>query len=268
MFCPGCGKELGESDAFCRSCGRSLSENKPVPTESGPGNPVAAAAERPEEPPRRSGEATASLVLGLFSFIPVIGLLAVIFGHMARGSIRRSGGRLLGEGMAGVGLVLGYFGLAGWAIYGLTLVVHPFLPSTQRADNEQIAVESLKSINTAAIAYITTYNYGYPPNLAALGPPKTDDPSASVSEVIKRDGPNAAGLIDEMLAAGETSDYCFTYTPGKRDAHGSISTYTIHADPVTPGVSGDKYYFTDESDVIRFSISKEATADSWPIGDP
>lgn len=124
MFCPSCGKEVAETDAFCRFCGRSLSPDKPVSIESAQ-KPSAAmsAAARAEEPPRRSGEATASLILGLFSFVPVAGLLAVIFGHLAAASIRRSGGRLLGEGMAAVGLLLGYLSLGVWAIYGLTLLV-------------------------------------------------------------------------------------------------------------------------------------------------
>jgi hypothetical protein len=73
---------------------------------------------------RRSGEATASLILGLFSFVPVVGLLAVIFGHLARASIRRSGGRLLGEGMAAFGLALGYLSLGVWALIGLSTLFH------------------------------------------------------------------------------------------------------------------------------------------------
>jgi len=30
MFCPNCGKKVGESDSFCRFCGRSLSTDKPT----------------------------------------------------------------------------------------------------------------------------------------------------------------------------------------------------------------------------------------------
>lgn len=118
MFCPNCGKEVAEADPFCRWCGRSLSPG-PVqtPTGSVPAGP-------PGELVRRSGEATASLILGLFSFVPVVGLLAVIFGHLARASIRRSGGRLLGEGMAAFGLALGYLSLGVWALIGLSTLFH------------------------------------------------------------------------------------------------------------------------------------------------
>ncbi|MGH9377003.1 MAG: DUF4190 domain-containing protein [Terriglobia bacterium] len=266
MFCPTCGKEVSEGDAFCRSCGRPLSEDKSVSTEPVPGKEAASAVERPEQPPRRSGEATASLVLGLFSFIPVVGLLAVIFGHLAMASIRRSGGRMLGEGMAGIGLVLGYLGLAGWVIYGLTFLVHPFLPSTERAENEKIAVEDLATLNTAAVTYTSMYDHGYPPNLAALGPPETGDPNATSAEIVKAEGPNAAGLIDQDLALGAEDDYRFTYTAGAKNK-GRIDTYTIHADPVTPGVTGENHFFTDESEVIRFEVDEPADASSLPVAD-
>lgn len=51
-------------------------------------------------------------IIGIISCEAVAGLLAVIFGHLAKASIRRSEGRLVGRGMASVGLILGYLGLA------------------------------------------------------------------------------------------------------------------------------------------------------------
>jgi Domain of unknown function (DUF4190) len=222
------------------------------------------------EPPRRSGEATASLVLGLFSFVPVVGLLAVIFGHMAKASIRRSGGRLLGEGMAGVGLVFGYLGLGGWIIYAVSTMIHPFLPSTRMESNEQLVISSLRTLNTSVITYSTMYDHGYPTSLAALGPPAVR-PNASTDEIVHAESANAAGLIDEVLASGTEFGYRFTYTPGKKKTDRSIGDYieeyTIHADPITPGETGRKYFFTDDTQVIRVEIGKQAGADSLPIGD-
>lgn len=60
-----------------------------------------------------NGLAVASLVfglVGLFLFPVIAPLLAVIFGHLARGQIRNSGEG--GGGMAVAGLVLGYLALA------------------------------------------------------------------------------------------------------------------------------------------------------------
>jgi hypothetical protein len=266
MFCPSCCKEVGETDAFCRFCARSLSPDRPASTESAQKPSAAIGPEaKPEEPLRRSGEATASLILGLFSFIPMVGLLAVIFGHLARASIRRSGGRLLGEGMAAWGLFLGYLSLGVWLIYGLSILVHPLLPSTRRAENEKFAVLSLTTLNTAATTYAVTYNKGYPPSLAALGPPKTENPNASVDEIVKAESAQAAGFIDEVLASGKNWAYRFTYTAGKLDKEGRLNEYTVHADPITPGVTTEKHFFTDQSEVIRVEMGKEATRDSPPI---
>jgi len=111
----------------------------------------------------------------------------------------------------------------------------------------------------------------YPPSLAAFGPPKiAANPNADFEETLtaesKAASPQAAALIDEDLALGTKFGYRFTYTAGPK-GKGRINTYTIHADPVTPGVSWDNYHFIDESDVIRFAIGKEANADDLPIGE-
>jgi hypothetical protein len=212
---------------------------------------------------RRSGEATASLILGLLSFIPVVGLLAVIFGHLARASIRRSGGRLLGDGMAVFGLALGYLSLGVWALYGLSVLVHPFLPSTRMARDEHFAVMHLRTINTAVITYDSIYEHGFPPSLAALGPPRTANRNASVEEVLKAENAQAAGLIDEVLASGVSLGYRFTYIAGKPKKGGRIATYTVRADPVQPDEK--TRYFTDETGVIRQEVGKEADARSLPV---
>jgi hypothetical protein len=129
----------------------------------------------------------------------VVGLLAVIFGHLARATIRRSGGGLLGDGMAVFGLALGYLSLGAWIIYGLSLLVSQ--PSTwrpqQRAFDERSAIMLLRTINAAATTYDSTYNHGYPPSLAAMGPP---EPGMKESR-------EAAGLITETEASGTQFGY-------------------------------------------------------------
>jgi type II secretory pathway pseudopilin PulG len=176
--------------------------------------------------------------------------------------------------MAVFGLFLGYLGFGAWVIYGLSVLVQPSLPSTRRAENEQSALGSLRTINTAAITYGSTYDHGFPPTLAALGPPKNATPNLPTDEYIKLLSENGAGLLDEILASGTKSGYRFTYAAGKVDSDGRINTYTVHANPVTPGETGDKYFFTDESGVIRRGEYDdktgkwgEANADSPPITD-
>ena len=62
---------------------------------------------------KTSSGAVWSLVLGILSLLclgPVTGIPAVICGHKARGTIRRSSGAVTGSVMAMAGLVLGYIG--------------------------------------------------------------------------------------------------------------------------------------------------------------
>ncbi len=70
----------------------------------------------PSPSPRTTSTmAVVSLVSGILSWlaIPLLGaIVAIITGHMGRGEIRRSGGALGGDGLAVVGLVLGYLQLA------------------------------------------------------------------------------------------------------------------------------------------------------------
>lgn len=62
-----------------------------------------------------SSLAIASLVFGVlgWSLLPMLGSIAAILcGHMARSEIRRAAGALEGDGLAVVGLVLGYAAIA------------------------------------------------------------------------------------------------------------------------------------------------------------
>jgi hypothetical protein len=70
--------------------------------------------------PKTSGLGVAGLVLGLLGFCAgITSLPAVICSHLSLRAIRRSGGELSGRGMAITGLVLGYLGLAGLALFAV-----------------------------------------------------------------------------------------------------------------------------------------------------
>jgi hypothetical protein len=61
---------------------------------------------------RTSTAAVISLIAGILGFVqvlPVIGpIAAVVAGHIAKGEIKRGGGMVTGNGMATIGLILGY----------------------------------------------------------------------------------------------------------------------------------------------------------------
>jgi hypothetical protein len=69
--------------------------------------------------PETSGKATAALVLGICGLVvcPIIlSIIGLVLGYQARGEIRASGGRIGGEGQAKAGIILGWVGLALWAV--------------------------------------------------------------------------------------------------------------------------------------------------------
>jgi hypothetical protein len=75
----------------------------------------------------------------------------------------------------------------------------------------------------------------------------------------------AAGLIGEKLASGTIPGWRITYTAGSVDRDGKIRAYTVHADPINRGVTGDNHYFTDQSGVIRQKSGTEASENDSPI---
>lgn len=137
----------------------------------------------------------------------------------------------------------------------IAAIAIPNLLRSRIAANQASAVGSLRTINTCEITYASTYNTGYSSTLVALGPPASGNPT-----------PAAAGLIDSVLAAGTKSGYSFVYTPGAADSSGRINSYDLNANPITVGTTGQNYYFTDQSAVIRQNVSGTASSNDSPIG--
>ncbi len=239
--CPQCGRAVPDSATVCSSCNASLA------AVSAGQQPVKAAT---------SGKAVTSLILSFFSLLFIPGVLAVILGHISWSQIKKSGGRLKGKGLALAGLILGYGGIASiipfWLI--VAAIAIPNLLRSRYAAGQASAVGSLRTLNTAAITYSSTYR-GFPENLAVMRA-STDN---------KTPDANAAGLIDEVLASGRKSGYVFTYAVAERDEKGFPSAYTINADPVEAGNTGQNHYFTDQSGVIRSERERPANKGSPPL---
>jgi len=133
----------------------------------------------------------------------------------------------------------------------IAAIAIPNLLRSKLAANEASAVGSLRSINTACVSYSTSYG-GYPPALSNLGP---GSPANATT----------ADLVDSVLATGTKSGYVFTYAAGAKDANGNVMSYTINGDPVTVGTSGQRQFFTDQSQVIRANTGAAADVNSTPI---
>jgi len=59
------------------------------------------------------------------------------------------------------------------------------------------------------------------------------------------------------LASGIKSGYTFTYLP--TGSGGTNSTYTLNADPIVVGSSGQRHFYTDETNVIRTNYTVAAS---------
>jgi len=132
------------------------------------------------------------------------------------------------------------------------IAIPNFIRSKMRA-NEAGAVSNLRTVTTASVVYNTTYGVGFAPSLAALG----GNPAAPSA--------TSAGLIDSVLSSGVKSGYTYTYTVLATDSAGNAQAYSIAADPITPGTTGDRHFYADQTAVIRSNLTAAATASDPPI---
>jgi prepilin-type N-terminal cleavage/methylation domain-containing protein len=143
----------------------------------------------------------------------------------------------------------------------IAAIAIPNLLRSRIAANQASAVGSLRALNTAEIAYSTTYGTGYTSYLGYLGPPASGAPLAT-----------AAGIIDSVLSGGSPtasqsskSGYRLTYTSGTADPSGRINTYQITATPLSVGTTGTNFYYTDQSGEIRQNNTAVAGSSDSPL---
>ena len=132
----------------------------------------------------------------------------------------------------------------------------PNFMRSRMAANESATVQNMRNIVTADVVYGATYGIGYANSLATLGPPPGNGPPTIAN----------SSLIDDVLALGVKSGYSFTYVPGPVSSAGTIDSYTLNADPVNQGITGNRHFYTDQSGVIHQNPSALATVNDPPIG--
>jgi type IV pilus assembly protein PilA len=248
MNCPYCSAVISDEVRFCPRCGTEM--GSPLP-----GSPAYLGPLPPGFEPSTNGKAVGSLVSGLLIFFaPFSSIVAIILGHLSLSEIRKSSGRLKGQGLATAGLGLGYMGIA--AIPFILIIAAIAIPNFLRsrmAANEATAVRALRTYNTAMITYASKCpSVGYPASTAQLGP--------------GAGGCTQAGLVTRAMAAPRSlkAGYIFIYQPMVQ-IRGRITKYAISADPAQPGVTGNRHFYTDETGVIRFEMNNGATAASPPL---
>lgn len=254
--CSRCAASVQEGVSFCPSCGNGLS-GIPAPiarlSPLSPANPATYTG-----PQETSGKATASLICGILAYLilPFLAAIpAIILGHLALSDIKKTAGRLKGNGLAIAGMVMGYAQVVFLpVILIIAAIAIPNLLRARMAANEASAVGTLRNYNTAMVTYASMCpNAGFPGSVQNLGPGGS--------------GCERANLVGAVLATPDAtkSGYRFFYSPGTANNLGQIVSYTITADPITDNTTGIRHFFVDESGVIRWNSGEPANADSPPL---
>jgi type IV pilus assembly protein PilA len=140
----------------------------------------------------------------------------------------------------------------------IAAIAIPNLLRARISANEASAVASCRTMNTASITYNSSYGT-YPPNLSDLGPSNGATPTST-----------SADLLDQVLApaggvsTSTKSGYTFNYA---QVTVGSVvgAGYTINANPLVVNQTGVRYFFTDQSGVVRWNGTTTAAVTDSPL---
>jgi len=146
----------------------------------------------------------------------------------------------------------------------IAAIAIPNLLRSRIAANEASATASLRTLNTAEVTYASTYNSGFTSVLGQLASPGAgNQPTWS-----------AADLVDPILSGyqatgGYTSTtftkngYLFSFST--TGTYPQIATYSVNADPMARGSSGQRSFYTDQSAVVRANATAQATNTDDPF---
>lgn len=130
----------------------------------------------------------------------------------------------------------------------------PNLLRARIAANESSAAASVRTIATAAIQYQAQYGQ-YPKTLEQLSQP----PGSAAPDK------NHAGFIDNTLASRVKSGYVYSYQGVASHEAGKVDVFSVNADPVQPGRTGNRFFYCSEDGVVRGETGRPASAESPPI---
>jgi hypothetical protein len=250
MFCNKCGSPLPAGAKFCRVCGQPSSAGTTQPTsvqDAAASDAITAdvtssaqAAQqigyKPSAEAPTGGKALGSLVSGIIGLtvVPILAsIVAIVLGHMGLSEIKKSAGRLKGEGMAIAGLVMGYLGIA---MIPLILIIAtiaiPNLLRARIAAHETDAIRTVKNINRAEASHATAH------------PEKGFSCSS-----------------DDLKFASSRNGYNFILRDCESDiSDGPVVRYKLIAAPIQFNTTAGRTFCSDESGVIRFV--KDASSDA------
>jgi len=310
MFCFKCGASMPDDSTVCPKCAapvQAVPTPPPPPQQpSTPGpastsawlNVPAAPAQVPPQaqyppqaqqyrgqyqPARTDGGAIASMVLGIASIALclsfIAGIPAIILGHLSLSRIKKSMGRLKGEGMALTGLILGYISLP--FILIIAAIAIPNLLRAKISANEAAAASTVRTINTLQVTYSTSYpTQGFARDLATLGGQSSDCNAGGTAEHaclldIQLGGPNCTAGVwcqkGQYRFTVVTS--CEAPNPGaQQQGEGTAcAEYVVAATPVSSSTGLHNYCSVSDA-VVRSRLGgplvRPPTADECKEWDP
>jgi type IV pilus assembly protein PilA len=136
----------------------------------------------------------------------------------------------------------------------IAAIAIPNLLKAKVAANESSAVSSIRTYSTGFVTYNALCpGIGYPTLLSDLGP--------GTGQCI-----GGAAIVDPILGAANPvkAGYTFTYlaTAGN---DGINIQYTLNANPISLGVTGNRGFYSDNSGTIRYAIGAAASIASSPL---
>jgi prepilin-type N-terminal cleavage/methylation domain-containing protein len=114
----------------------------------------------------------------------------------------------------------------------------PKLSTAMMNAREMAAVRQIHTVHTVQAQYMSQFGR-YATSLTELGPPPSGQP-----------GPTGADLIGQDMAEGTKNGYKFVLT-------GTPTGYTVNANPVTPGTTGRRTFYSDQTGIIRENWGQE-----------
>jgi type IV pilus assembly protein PilA len=129
----------------------------------------------------------------------------------------------------------------------IAAIAIPALISSRMSANEAAAVANIRTVNTAETVYSIQYGTGYSTQLVFLG-----DAGGTTSTAVN------AVLIDRVLATGTKSGYNFIYLVTAADGNGNPVSYSINANPVVQGATGRRFFYSDQTCIIRVNNNAAA----------
>ena len=131
----------------------------------------------------------------------------------------------------------------------IAAIAIPNLLRSRMTANEGSAVGSLRTISSAEYQFQSAAILTFPSGMGRYG---------NLGDLAGQVPP----FVDPVLGTSVKQGYQFAAVAGGVDG---APSYTVNADPLQMGASGNRGFFTDESGVLRFVQGGPANAGSLPV---